>query len=152
MSFSPHPLKEWLDHRIDAGLPSMNSWRPAWNGNGYFRAPLDLLMRAFLRRSTTRRDLALKKAARAWPKVRAHVHSAQVKREERPSDDWLCWQVELTYSYAVASGYYSGCFRIPPDSEDEAYEQAARSTEKDVIVRYRPDETTTSVFLMEDQP
>jgi len=108
-------------------------------------------MRALLRRSATRRNLALMEAARAWPKARAHVHSTQVKQEDRSTEGWFYWQVELTYSYTVGSEYYSGRFLLPPDSEDEANEQAVRWADKDVIVRYRPDETATSVFVMEDQ-
>jgi len=114
-------------------------------------SPLSLLMRALVRRSATRRNLALMEAARAWPKARGHVYSTQAKQEDRSTEGWLCWQVELTYSYTVGSEFHSGRFLLPPDSEDEANEQAGRWADKDVIVRYRSDEVAQSVFLLEDQ-
>jgi hypothetical protein len=114
-------------------------------------SPADLLLNSFLGRLNKRRIQALEKSARSWPKASAHVHATRVRREERPSDSWLCWQPELTYSYVINGEYYSGSYLLPPDSEDEADERARFWRDKDVTVRYDSQEVTYSVFLLEDQ-
>ena len=116
-----------------------------------FPSPADLLLRSILGRLNRRKILALEKLARGWPKATGHVQASCVKREERPSDSWLCWQVELTYSYVVRGEYYSGSYLLPPDSEDEADERARYWRHKDVTVRYNSQELTETVLLLEDQ-
>ena len=117
----------------------------------FLPSPADLLMQSLLSRIHRRRVRALEESARAWPKASGHVQTTRVKREERPSDPWLCWQVELTYSYVVSGEYYSGSYSLQPDSEDEADERARYWRDKDVMVRYDPQKVSDSVLLLEDQ-
>ncbi len=114
-------------------------------------SPADLLMNSLLGRLKKRRILALENAARSWPQAFAHVQATHVIREERSTDAWLCWQVELAYSYVVRGEYYSGIYLLPPSSEDEADERARYWKDKDVMVRYQPQAVTESILLLEDQ-
>jgi|SRR5215467_168043 len=114
-------------------------------------SPADILVRSVLRRINKRRTRAVEKGALRWPKAPAHVQAVRVIREEHAADSWFCWQIELTYSYVGSGEYYSGNYVLPPDSEDEADEQAKHWTHKDVTVRYHPEKVSESVLLLKDQ-
>jgi hypothetical protein len=60
--------------------------------------------------------------------------------------------VELIFSYVAKGEYYSGQFLLPPETEDEAAELAQRWKQRDLVVRYSPENVSKSVLLMEDHP
>ena len=92
----------------------------------------------------------LERAASNWPCTFGSVIGAQLKRSD-PGEPWKVWSVDLHYFYVVNGEYYSGEYSLPPDSEDEANEQANRWKERNIVVRYSPENAEESLILMCDQ-
>jgi hypothetical protein len=97
------------------------------------------------------RRLNFERDALDWPQSVGKVISTIPKRSDGCGSAWKTWSVELTYSYVAGGEYYSGAHLLPPESEGEATELAERWKDRELVVRYLPDDPSKSIVLMEDQ-
>jgi len=79
---------------------------------------------------------------RSWPVAQGHVEEANV-REIRTRYSYY-WAVEVAYSYAIDSQYYSGRFTRDFAREQDASEYATAMRGGKVLVRYDPEHVDRS--------
>ena len=61
------------------------------------------------------------------------------------------WTVEISYSYVINGEYYSGFASLPADDEKHAEGLALGWKDREILVRYQPEDPTESTLLLEDQ-
>jgi hypothetical protein len=111
---------------------------------------IELLIRWLVRLWKRQRREWLETDALDWPRTLGTVVVAQPKVTD-DQNPWKQWSVELRYAYTVKGEYYSGSHDLPPESEDDAAEDAGRWKERNLVVRYSPQDIEKSVILMRDQ-
>src|SRR6266542_4178014 len=86
-----------------------------------------------------------RRSARHWPIAFGKIESASSYQNVSQ------WLTDVSYSYSIEGGYYSGQFQLTSRTERKANEHESRWKGRNISVRYSPRNKDISVVRIEDQ-